>query len=347
MADINTLLGMGVSPQDNMQALAERLRGQQQTGQMLGMSTLSPVAQYGQNMATGAADSARTGGALRQAMEKENTRKLELKDEKERLQKNIQNTALAKTVAAKKIADEKAAKRTTTSYWHPTKPNTVLNLRVGSDGAHYDDVGENWNPQLLTPYKAGQQGSKQNAAVLKYQDKVAGEETEMLLGNDIISQAITSPLMTAATGKFYDIPKQLGEFTGLLPEVQSQQNLLKEISLKAAAPTLEKLGVNPTDKDLQVAFDSVPSASDEPRTWIDWYKTRYMPRMLSAIRNGSKPELEDRMREEMNDVINEAEFALKNEQDKGFLSLPQTSNEIIEQPQQVPSNDGWTIREKQ
>lgn len=93
MADINTLLGMGVSPQDNMQALADKLRGEQQLGNALGMSTLSPVAQYGQNMATGAAESASRGGVLRQAMKKE-----------QQAQDNYNSTALAKTQAAKKIA---------------------------------------------------------------------------------------------------------------------------------------------------------------------------------------------------------------------------------------------------
>ena len=89
MADINTLLGLGLGPNADMQALADNLRGQQREGRFLGMSTLAPVSAYGQNLQKGAVDAATRGGALRQSLAKDR-----------QTQDNYNATALAKTAAA-------------------------------------------------------------------------------------------------------------------------------------------------------------------------------------------------------------------------------------------------------
>lgn len=75
--NINTMLGMGLGPQDNMNALADSLRGEQRMGDYYGMSTLAPVAQMGQTMQQRAGQAAQQGGVLRQTMEKEATRQAE------------------------------------------------------------------------------------------------------------------------------------------------------------------------------------------------------------------------------------------------------------------------------
>lgn len=347
MASIEALLGMGLGPQDNMKAMADSLRGEQRMGDYYGMSTLAPIAQLGQNMQQRSSEGAKRGGVLRQTMEREATRKRELAASTKQSQENYTATALAKTQAAQKKALVDSSKRSTESYWHPTKPDTVLNLRVGPDGVHYDDAENAYNPELLTPYKAGQQGSKQNVSQQKFDREKESDQLDTILSGDLASSVITSPLMTAATGPIYDVFKQGAKFTGLAPEVQSQQNAMNQLTAEAAGPILSKLGVNPTDKDLEVAFGTVPKLEDEPRTWIDWYKNRYAPRLRMMIERDN-PKMLEAIDEQIFSTINEAEFALKQAQESTNLA-PQTSIPEVElEPQTAaPPSDGWTIRVKQ
>lgn len=71
------MLGMGLGPQDDMKALASSLRGDQGMGDYYSMSTLAPIAQLGQSMQKRTGQAAQQGGVLRQAMEREATRKSE------------------------------------------------------------------------------------------------------------------------------------------------------------------------------------------------------------------------------------------------------------------------------
>lgn len=86
MANINALLGMGVSPGAGQQALADKLRGQQRQGEFFGLSTLAPVSQYGRGQVQAAQQGAQRGGALSQALAKEQTRKSEREEDYQRRQ---------------------------------------------------------------------------------------------------------------------------------------------------------------------------------------------------------------------------------------------------------------------
>lgn len=74
MADINTLLGLGLTEQDDMQALANQLRGQQREGQFLGLSTLGGASNLGRQKQADSTNAAQRGGVLRQAQAKEKAR---------------------------------------------------------------------------------------------------------------------------------------------------------------------------------------------------------------------------------------------------------------------------------
>lgn len=79
MADnISALLGMGLSPQDDMQALAKSLRGEQAVGDYFSGSSSQKMAQYGQRLADRSTQAAQRGGVLKQAMNRENTRQGDL-----------------------------------------------------------------------------------------------------------------------------------------------------------------------------------------------------------------------------------------------------------------------------
>lgn len=82
MADnISALLGL---QPNNMNALADSLRGEQRMGDYYSMSTLSPIAQYGQQLQQRSQQAAKQGGSLSQALEKEATRKAEREQDYQR-----------------------------------------------------------------------------------------------------------------------------------------------------------------------------------------------------------------------------------------------------------------------
>lgn len=113
MATIDALMGLGGGPEADQQALADRLRGEQRQGQFFGLSTLQPVAQYGQNVARGAEQGAQRGGALSQALAKEATRKTERDQDYERKQADAtlaQERRLEHAAAQKKATSPKFGK---------------------------------------------------------------------------------------------------------------------------------------------------------------------------------------------------------------------------------------------
>lgn len=81
---IETLLGLGLGPQDDMKALASSLRKEQAIGDYFSGSSSPRMAQYGQRLAERSGDEAKTGGALRQTMAKEATRKSEREQDYQR-----------------------------------------------------------------------------------------------------------------------------------------------------------------------------------------------------------------------------------------------------------------------
>lgn len=68
MADINTLLGMDVSAQGDMSAMAEALRRQQTAGNILSLSGSDKISKMGGGMSSNATDAAKRAGAMRSAL---------------------------------------------------------------------------------------------------------------------------------------------------------------------------------------------------------------------------------------------------------------------------------------
>ncbi len=107
--DINTLLGLGLTSQDDMKALANSLRKEQAIGDYFSTSTTPEWAKYGQGIQSRTQNAAKTGGVLKQAMDREAARKQELAAKNQQAQENYESTALAKTMAAKELARTNAA----------------------------------------------------------------------------------------------------------------------------------------------------------------------------------------------------------------------------------------------
>lgn len=266
--NINTLLGMGLSPQDDMNALASSLRGEQGMGDYWSMSTLPGIAKMGQNMQQRSGQAAKQGGVLRQAMAKER-----------QAQQNYNTTALAKTQAAKKLADTKASERDLKSFWHPTKKDTVLNLERADDGNYYDQTGEVYDPntvQTLTPYETGSTASKQGKLSKTEKDTIVTEKKQ-LRDRGFVSSRLSSPHMAGATGSLASVGTLLPGAVGINPKSGSLQTDLSNMTVQQAADPLSHLGVNPTDKDLEFALKASRTLGSQPESWRDWYRDIYTP----------------------------------------------------------------------
>lgn len=81
---IETLLGMGLGPEDDMRALARNLRREQAIGDYHSGSSSQRVSDYGRNLSERSRKSAQVGGGLRQAQAQEATRKLERDEDYQR-----------------------------------------------------------------------------------------------------------------------------------------------------------------------------------------------------------------------------------------------------------------------
>ena len=388
MSDINTLLGLGLGPEDDMQALADNLRGQQREGRFLGMSTVAPIAQYGQGLQLSATDSAKQGGALRLSMAKEaqaqanynstalaKTQAAKLANQNqvasdaldfENSQITAENLAASQAAAAARVAEANAAKRETASYWHPTKPNTVLNLREGPDGQHYDqgDPSKVYNPQLLTPYKAPTVGgSQQNLRPSKFQEQKESLTEKRLQNKDFISRSMTSPYFAGAVGSKADIAKHGPEWLGINPQTGSLQTDLNSMTVEQAAEPLSYLGVNPTDADLKFALDAVRKLGSSPESWRNWYAGVYNDDIKRAIMNSKDLSNEEKVQAlsewdgQVADVLEQMDYNIKLESGKSAKQrFKESTNETyvityrdaVKRPEDVTQErwDSYTFEQK-
>ena len=121
---------------------------------------------------------------------------------------------------------------------------------------------------------------------------------------DLITQILTSPFLGDATGLF-DVDRVLGEFGYSLnkddplygEKVQALILKMSDVGIDQVKTNLEGLGVNPTDKDLEVAFKSIPKNKEEqPYAWVEWARSQYLPALSKAfdrsIEKGDATEIE-------------------------------------------------------
>jgi hypothetical protein len=122
--------------------------------------------------------------------------------------------------------------------------------------------------------------------------KGSGEDDPMVkVGKpDLVYDIITSDLLGPATG-ILDLQQWVGrggydspfsdKGTGV--GVQSLHSKMADVGIDQVKSNLEGLGVNPTDKDLTVAFASIPGRFTQPQGWIDWVKDQYLPLLNKSI----------------------------------------------------------------
>lgn len=234
------------------------------------------------------------------------------------------------------LRDDALAEMETVTFHDPSGEG-VVNFKRDSENNYYTIAGDEVPGEAidsLMPFKPGTEGSRASAAADR-EARAAAEELrdrtkaseDLLLQDDVVTTALLNPLLEAATGKPYlDFTRAAAEYTPTLFDLEAEESLqrqLRGITLDQAAPRLEKLGVNPTDKDLSETFKTVPSVNSGPKTWIDWYEIEYIPALSAAIKRGTKPELHDQVMEEAQaNLAKMKELHFKtDEEDSGFQLL--------------------------
>tara|TARA_R110000824_G_C15218280_1_gene677346 strand:+ start:934 stop:2166 length:1233 start_codon:yes stop_codon:yes gene_type:complete len=109
----------------------------------------------------------------------------------------------------------------------------------------------------------------------------------------LIASILDSDDLAAATGTA-DPSRWLGKFGydtadfGLSDDVsqgeriQALQSKMSDVGINTVKTNLEGLGINPTDKDLEVAFASIPDAGTQPLAWAVWVRDQYLPALIDA-----------------------------------------------------------------
>jgi len=164
--------------------------------------------------------------------------------------------------------------------------------RVDEQGAPiFENAGGNRvDVTGLKPYSPPATGSVMRAAKVE-RERTKESDTRMLEADTVLS-VITDPELEDATGMPF-APDRWMAYFGIDEKAQYTQEKMASVSLTAASPALEKLGVNPTDVDLVKAFETVPGPGTQPYGWVRWAEDTYLPALSRAIKRGSNPELHD------------------------------------------------------
>jgi hypothetical protein len=218
-------------------------------------------------------------------------------------------------------------KRTMATFHNPDSPESVLNFNRDSAGNFYDLDGNQVPGEFvktLTPYTASQTGSVAKARAAA--DKTASENTTRLLDADQATMTILDPNLRTATGHPLD-PEMYASRYGApgYENAQATATRAQAVTMDAVAPTLAKLGVNPTDRDLREAFKTAPGIGTQPEVWVDWYENTYMPAMDAALTRDN-PESRDAVMAEMMHAVEQAKQVQK------------------KKPEGTANSAGWSIR---
>jgi hypothetical protein len=116
-----------------------------------------------------------------------------------------------------------------------------------------------------------------------------GEPLDKVGSPDLMAQILDSDYLEPATGTL-DPKRWAGKFGYGLPtagegegeNIQALQSKMSDIGIDSVKTNLEGLGINPTDRDLSVAFSSIPDAGTQPLAWAIWTRDQYLPMLRKA-----------------------------------------------------------------
>lgn len=199
-------------------------------------------------------------------------------------QTNVENKASALTQAAALAAEAKAGARNAPEAWVNPDGSGVIN-GFNTDAGFVDGDGNPVNIENKIPYEHYAQSirdAKKGSGKGDSVDPMAMAAKPMLL-----TQILGSEFLEPATGVL-DPERYAGAFGygDKGDDIQPLHMKMDDVALDTMKANLEGLGAKPTDKDMEVAFRSVPDKNSQPYTWAVWARDMYMPMFEKAANRG-------------------------------------------------------------
>ena len=111
---------------------------------------------------------------------------------------------------------------------------------------------------------------------------------------------------------------------------------MSDVGIDSVKTNLEGLGINPTDRDLAVAFSSIPDADTQPLAWAIWTRDQYLPMLqkagAEAVANGTaSSQVIDQYVAQVTDSLNGAlaKYGDKPEGSEGTIMIDANGNRAL------------------
>lgn len=192
--------------------------------------------------------------------------------------------------AAKLLADERAAAgKSLETYIDPDFNQDSIQTGIRTtEGLFHPTTGEKLDVSNQVPYK---HAAQQTISLTKSKGKKEVDPMSKVGPPNLVANTITNPYLPDTMGAM-NVQGEIGTRTGwsmpwntddVGPEVQALGKDLAKIRIDGVKDNLEGLGVNPTDKDLAVAFESMITFRTHPRALVLWTERHYIPALKKAM----------------------------------------------------------------
>ena len=248
-------------------------------------------------------------------------------------------TAGQDLLKAKALADEQKAKRGDSNrlaVWVLPNGSDPITVEETANGTIHPITREPVNTDGRIKYEHHADATNYAKSKSKKGGKKDGDAMSKTAKPDIVKQVLDSKFLPDATGAA-DVDRVLGGFgldtsdfnpinyvtdagkqrraenrTG--EEIQALDMKISDVGINTVKENLEGLGINPTDRDLEVAFQSVPDNFTQPQAWAIWARDLYLPMLKKAASEGIAQGTitEQDAREYVNSVTKSMEARLSN-----------------------------------
>ncbi|MBU90820.1 MAG: hypothetical protein CL475_00160 [Acidobacteria bacterium] len=202
-------------------------------------------------------------------------------------------------------------------YHDPTDINKSLRLLSNSREELFNGDGTPYTgPKNLKKWQDPSTGSRGNAAA-KYADEKVLKEVSTIPFMNNFRRVFTAPKdeLQAATGSILDIQTNIakygaaGEESTFYNSVQDIQGALGQLTFESVGPLLEKLGVNPSNTDVKIAFQTAVDKGNNIPALVGVYKRTVIPTIVGKARaNGVRSEAEiNAIEAELMGIVEQAE----------------------------------------
>ena len=170
--------------------------------------------------------------------------------------------------------------------WQDPNTGAITNTLRGADRRDYtvDPVSGEQSPfdtRGQIPFSANREGGSAAAvSQAKRIEEVDLEGIDAQINASTMGRVLSSPVFEEATGTF-DPERFLGKNIPTDASGRAIQSLnidMDDMKVNGVAPILGIMGVNPTDKDMELALETMVSSGDQPRAWIDYVRNKFAPR---------------------------------------------------------------------